>query len=180
MEYIRNNKNYIIITIFIMFISCMPFMNDFLLKGHDIGFHLGRIEGLAISISNGDFLGRINPVNVYGTASGIMYPQFFIYIPAFLRLLGVSLINVYKLFVFIINLATFVISYIAFKNIFRLEEKYIAVLAAAFYVLGLYRLTTIYRRAAIGEILGMAFLPLLLWGMYELFAGDEKKWWIAV
>ncbi|MDE6622584.1 MAG: hypothetical protein K2K74_19260 [Lachnospiraceae bacterium] len=53
-------------------------------------------------------------------------------------------------------------------------------LAGAFYTLGLYRLTTMYRRAAIGEILGIAFLPLLFWGMYELLAGDKKKWWIAV
>lgn len=180
MEYFKKNKNYILLTAFVMFISYIPFMNDFLLYGHDIGFHLGRIEGLAISISNGDFLGRINPVNGYGSASGIMYPQLFIYIPAFLRLLGFPLIDVYKWFILSINLATFVIAYISFKNILRLDEKYIAMSASAFYVLGLYRLTTIYRRAAIGEILGMTFLPLLFWGMYELFAGDKKKWWVAV
>ena len=30
-------------------------MNEFLLWEHDIGFHLGRIEGLAISLSNGGY-----------------------------------------------------------------------------------------------------------------------------
>lgn len=137
MKYIKENKNIIAISIFILFIAYMPFMNNFLLWGHDIGFHLGRIEGLAISLSNGDFMGRINPVNGYGYASGIMYPQLFIYIPAVLRLFGFSLMDTYKLFVFLINAATFVIAYISFKNMFRVDEKYICMLAGAFYVLGL-------------------------------------------
>lgn len=180
MKYIKDNKNIIVTSIFILFIVDMPFMNNFLMHGHDIGFHLGRIEGLAISLSNGDFLGRINPVNGYGYASGIMYPQLFLYIPAFLRLFGFSLMNAYKFFVLLINAATFAIAYISFKNILQVSEKYIAMLAGAFYVLGLYRLSTLYLRAALGEVLGMTFFPLLLWGMYELFIGKEKKWWIAV
>lgn len=180
MEYIKKNKNFILMAVFVIFVSYLPFMNNFLLWGHDIRFHLGRIEGLAEALSNGEIFGRINTVNEYGYASGIMYPQLFLYIPAVLRLLGLPLMDTYKLFAFMINVATFVIAYISFKNVMRLSEKYIAMLAAAFYVLGLYRLSSLYLRAAIGEVLGMAFLPLLLWGMYELFIGKENRWWIAV
>lgn len=69
LEYIKENKNLIVISLFILFIAYVPFMNDFLLQGHDIGFHLGRIEGLAISLSNGDFLARVNAVNGNETES---------------------------------------------------------------------------------------------------------------
>lgn len=181
MEFFRKNRNIIIISIFVLFVAYMPFMNNFLLWGHDVEFHLGRIEGLAVSLSNGDFFARINPVDSgYGYASGIMYPQLFLYIPAVLRLLGFSLMDAYKIFIFLINAATLAIACLSFKNILHLTENYIAMLAGAFYVLGLYRLSSVYLRAALGEVLGIAFLPLLLWGMYELFAGEEKKWWVAV
>lgn len=180
MRFIGKNKNWVIIFCTIIGISCIPYMNNFLLWGHDIQFHLGRIEGLAMAIKNGDVLGRINSVNGYGYASGIMYPQLFLYIPALFRILGISLMNSYKLFVLMINVSTCLIAYVSVKHVLRIAENYIALMASAFYTLGLYRLTTLFLRAALGEVLGMTFLPLLLWGMYELFFGNEKKWYIAV
>lgn len=180
MQKMKENKTMIILAIIVIGIASIPYMNDFLLYGHDLSFHLGRIEGLAMALKNGDVLARMNPVNGYGYASGIMYPQLFLYVPAILRMLGMSLMNSYKIFIVLINVATFIIAYISVKGILRLQERYIALLASAFYTLGLYRLVAIYLRAALGEILAMTFLPILLWGMYELFFGDAKKWWIAV
>lgn len=180
MDFVKKNKSWIVISIFIIGVSTIPYMNDFLLCGHDTRFHLGRIEGLAMSLKNGDFLGRINPVNGYGYASGIMYPQLFLYIPAVLRASGLSLMNSYKVFVLLINIITFLIAYISIKKVLRLQDIGICILASAFYTLGLYRLCNLYLRAALGESLAMAFLPLVFWGMYELFFGDEKKWWVAV
>lgn len=179
-RYIRDNRIWIIIAVATLGIAYLPLMNDFLIWGHDSGFHLGRIEGLAMSLKSGDILGRINPVNGYGYVSGIMYPQLFLYIPAFFRVLGVSLMDSYKLLIFFINVITFVNTYVAVKNMLRLNDKSVATLASSFYTLSLYRLANLYLRGAIGEALGMAFLPILMWGMYELFFGEEKKWWITV
>lgn len=179
-SYLKDNRIWIIIATAVIGIAYLPFMNDFLLWGHDSGFHLGRIEGLAMCLKSGDLLGRINPVNGYGYASGIMYPQLFLYIPAILHILGVSLMDSYKLFIFFINVITFVNTYVAVKNILRKDDKCVPVLASSFYTLGLYRLVNLYLRGAVGEALGMAFLPIIMWGMYELFFGEERKWWIAV
>jgi hypothetical protein len=38
----------------------------------------------------------------------------------------------------------------------------------------------VYFRAALGEALAMVFLPLILWGAYEVFWGDRKKWYILM
>ena len=50
---------------------------------------------------------------------------------------------------------------------------------AFLYTLSLYRFINMYTRAAVGELLAAIFLPLLLLGMYELFLGNYKNWWIA-
>lgn len=52
-------------------------------------------------------------------------------------------------------------------------------MAAFLYTLSIYRLIDLYTRAALGEGMAMIFLPLVMWGMYELFLGNEKKWYLA-
>lgn len=54
-SYIRDNRIWIIIAAAILGIAYLPFMNDFLIWGHDSGFHLGRIEGLAMCLKSGVF-----------------------------------------------------------------------------------------------------------------------------
>lgn len=122
---------------------------------------------------------RLNPVQAsgYGYASSIMYPQLFLYPPTSLRLCGLSLMNCYKVLVFIINLLTAICAYIGFKGVWK--DRYIGAAGCVLYMMGLYRMDNIYIRASLGEALAMAFLPLFFWGMYELLFGDNKKWLIA-
>lgn len=68
-------------------------------------------------------------------------------------------------------------SYRSFSGVFRSKEK--GLLAAFLYTLSIYRLIDLYTRAALGEGMAMIFLPLVMWGMYELFLGNEKKWYLA-
>lgn len=168
-----------VLVLFLTAVATLPYMNDFLLKGHDLQFHLARIEGIAQGLMDGQFPVRINPIqtNSYGYASSVMYPQLFLYIPAILRVWGMSLLNSYKVLIFMINALTAICSYIAFKGVWK--DRTIACIGCMFYMLGMYRLDCIYVRAAVGEVLGMAFLPLLFWGMYELLWEDYKKWGIA-
>lgn len=161
------------------FLTTLPLMNDFLIWGHDIDFHLARIEGIARALKYGQFPVRINPVQAsgYGNASSVMYPQLFLYFPAILRLCGLSLMNCYKVLVFIINSLTAACAYIGFKGVWK--DRYIGAAGCGLYMMGLYRMDNIYIRASLGEALAMAFLPLIFWGMYELLFGDYKKWPIA-
>lgn len=164
---------------FCAFLTTLPLMNDFLTWGHDIAFHLARIEGIARALKYGQFPVRINPVQAmgYGNASSVMYPQLFLYFPALLRLCGFSLMNCYKVLVFTINLLTAICTYISFKGVWK--DRYIGAAGCILYMMGLYRIDNIYIRASLGEALAMAFLPLIFWGMYELLFGDYKKWYIA-
>lgn len=157
-------------------VATLPYFNDFLIKGHDLPIHLARIEGIYYAILNGEFPARINPIQLYGYgyAMPIMYPDFFLYIPAFLRLCGVSLLLSYKCFIFLLNVATVMISYQCFKRLLRSE--YAGVIGSVLYTLGSYRLSNIFERAALGEIIAMTFFPLVIWSMYEILKGNSRKW----
>ena len=160
-------------------ISMLPLLNDFLIAGIDIKVHLSRIEGIYQGILNGQIPLRINPIQSggYGYAMPILYPDIFLYIAAVFRLCGVSLMLSYKLLILCINIATIVIAYFACKNVFH--SKNIAIVASIVYTLNPYRFVNLYERAALGEAIAMIFLPLIMWGLYELLAGNSKKWYIA-
>lgn len=161
-------------------VTTIPYFNDFLIVGHDIAFHLNRIEGMYEAVSNGEVLARINPIQNmdYGYASGIMYPQFFLYIAVILRLLHVSLMDSYKVLIFCVNVGTAICAYKSFKGIFQRNEA--GWLGCFFYTFCNYRLVNMYTRAALGELLAMAFLPVVIWGFYECIQGNYKKWYILM
>lgn len=160
-------------------LATVPYYNDYLIKGHDIAFQLSRIEGMARALGDGVFPVRINPVqnDSYGYASSALYPQLFLYFPAVLRLAGLSLMNAYKILLFVLNTATAVIAWRAFRRM--TGDPAAAVTGSALYTLSLYRLSDLYVRAALGEALAMTFLPLLLLGMWEILFEDDRRWPLA-
>ncbi len=172
----RKRRGVVWILSFTAFYLCIPYMNGYLLGHEDINVHLTRIEGIYESIRDGVFPMWLNMrnSNTYGYASPIMYPQLFLYIPALFRLAGMSLLNAAKLFFCILNIAVIVVSYVTFRMLFGRRSP--AVIASVGYSLGLYYLTNIYVRGAVGEALAMIFGPLFLVTLYEVIHGDEKKW----
>lgn len=162
-------------------IMSLPIFNDYLISGHDISYHLGRIDGLYHGLLSGHFPVRINPIHAggYGTAMPIMYPDLLLYLPALFRLCGVSLMLSYKLFLFLLNAGTVMVSYQCFKRM--TASDHIGLIASVLYSLGTYRLVNLYERAALGEAIAMVFLPLVLWAMYEIVFRNKKYWiWAAV
>lgn len=157
---------------------CYPLYTDYLTVGHDIPFHLMRIEGITEGLKTGNALPiKIHPVwaRGYGYAVGVLYGDALLYFPAILRLLGFTVQAAYKYFVAAINLGTVVISYFSFKRMF--SSKKIGVLGSLIYSASLYRLADIYTRASVGEYCAMMFLPLILCGFYlSLMEADEKNW----
>ena len=161
-------------------IATLPYFNYYLVNGHDSIYHITRIEGIYHSLADGHYLARINPIQTsgYGYASGILYPQLFLYIPAFLRFFDISLINCYKILILLINITTAFISYFSFQRLLKSSQA--GLIGAALYTLSLYRVTNIYVRGAVGEVLAMSFLPLAVYGMYEILCGDSRKWkWLV-
>ena len=146
--------------------------------GHDLNFHLYRIEGIKDGLLSGQFPVRLHPTHNhgYGYISSSLYPELFLYFPALLRLLGASPVAAYHIFVFSINGMTAWIMYVCAKGMAR--SRYAGLLASVLYTLSTWRAVNLYHRAAVGEALAMLFFPLLLYGLYLLLAGDCRKWWV--
>ncbi len=147
--------------------------------GDDLAYHLTRIEGIAQGLRDGQFPVRIYPDMLSGNGYlNAMYPSLFLYIPAVFRLLGVSYVVSYKLFLIFINFATAFAMYASIKCFTKSERA--VVLGTVLYVFARYRLNNMLVRGALGETLAMIFLPLVIAGVWQIAAGNQKKWWILV
>ena len=149
-----------IMVIGIALLASMPIFAMAIHNGHDLQFHLMRIEGLAAGIRQGQFPVRLESIwnDKYGYAT-LFYGDLLLYIPALLRLLGVTINAAYNAYILLMNVLTAVVSYRCFHAM--VKEKDIALLMTAAYVTSAYRLMDIYVRAAVGEYSAMIFLPMI-------------------
>ena len=156
--------------------SCMPLLWDGVFDGHDMLFHLNRIEGIASGLRCGQFPVRIHASTLlgYGYAASEFYPELFLYIPAILRNMGVSLCASVRVFEAGINLLAALSCYVSAKAVF--DSRRTAVGASVLYTLCVYRLVNLYTRATLGESLAMIFFPLIIWSLYEVLRRDDGKW----
>ena len=163
---------YVLVTFFISNILVI-FKNPY--YGHDIGFHLSRIQSIADCLNNKIFPALIYPnyLNGYGYGNGLFYPDLFLYIPALLVYFGIDCKIAYQLFLFLINIFTFFSMYFCINKI--TNNKNTSLITAGIYLISSYRLTDLYVRSALGETLCFIFVPLVLLGLYEIFYNDEKK-----
>ncbi len=163
--------------LFAVILVSAPLLSGSYTGGFDIGFHLMRMEGIRDGLLDGQF-----PVVIYPAAKyehgylGAIYPSLFMYIPALLRLIGVSEPAALNLFVIMISCFTGWSAYVSVKGISGFEDAAFA--SAVLYCLLPFRVYNIYVGSEIGALLGMAFYPLVLWGIYEILLGNFKKWYI--
>lgn len=161
--------------ILITLIASIPLMNRYLLTGYDQIFHLARIEGIAEGLCSGQFPVRIAPQwwNEYGYAHSVFYGDILLYFPAILLLLNYKLQTALKCYIAFINFLTAFLAYKSFMKIGKNEK--IALLGSAFYSLTLFRLMQVHFNSAVGAYTAMAFLPLILAGIYCI---KEKRGWV--
>ncbi len=167
-----------LILIGIAVLATFPAFTDTILFGHDLNFHLYRIEGIKDGLLAGQFPVRVHPThnNGYGYITPGVYPELFFYIPAIFRILGMSAVTAYHTFFFCINIATAVVMYISVKGITK--STFAGQLAAIVYTFSTWRVINLYYRAALGEALSMIFFPLVFYGLYCILKGNHKKWWV--
>ena len=149
-------------------------------QADDLCYHLLRIEGIKDGMRDGQFPVVIYPEALSGNGYlNSMYPYLFLYIPAFLRLFGVSLAMSYKFLILLANIATVALTWKSFRMM--KASRYACLLGTALYILLPYRFTNIYARGALGETLAMTFLPVVIAGFYQVLVGDQKKWiWLVL
>lgn len=112
----KNKEEYLFIFIFVLLtiFSTSPFFQDGLIKGHDLSFHLTRIESLKDSFLQGVFFPKINTLflNGYGYAVDLFYPNLFLYIAAIFSLV----FSLMFFIVIILFLSIFLPSLLLFDN----------------------------------------------------------------
>lgn len=144
------------------------------LKGHDASFHYLRVEAVKYNIENHNLFSGIDYLFFGGAGyAGFAYPEFFLYIPAFLRILGMGIGESMTVFISLCNLLSYFFMFIFLKNISK--SPICGTIGAVLYVLNTFRIDNIITRFALGEILAGVFWPLILYGLYDFIFDEFKK-----
>lgn len=141
------------------------------LQGLDAAFHFSRITSLSdiwTSPVNFDYFNHV------GSMVNLFYPWLFVYPMYFIYLVMQNLVLSFYLYFMLMTFVTLEITYFCAKRM-NITGKY-ALLAAILYAFSLCRISNIYFRVAIGEAVAMTFLPLVVYGCYELFFNNANRW----
>lgn len=172
MKKIRTNNLVIALAITILF--SIPLLTNSI-PGFTVDFtyHLTRIEGIKSGLASHQFPVYIYPYtnNGFGYASSLFYPDIFLLIPTLLYCLGIPIIVSYKVFIIIISFVTSYLSLLLFEHIFN--NKFLATVSCLLYCFSDIRIALTYQASALGNIMGMMFIPLLYLSFYEYFI--ERK-----
>lgn len=117
-------------------------------------------------------------VNGGGYATDLFYPSILLLPYAIFRLIGLSTAASFMAYLFLITYITTITTYALGKVVFGKRKT--ALLLAAIYVLSGYRFQVMILRGALGELLGFAFFPLALIGLYSILFKDKKDWYFLV
>ena len=171
---VKDKTIHFILALTILF-SSLLLMTDYIKGSADLSYHLLRVEGIKDSILYGEFPNRIAPEwqQGYGYASPVFYGETLLYIMALFRLVGFTILNSYRMFFFLWNVVTVLVSYYCFTKIFA--EKYIGLFCSVIYSLSVYRIYKIFCTGGFGEGIVMTFLPVLVYGFYRVFSQDTES-----
>lgn len=162
----------LIILSLIMVYVYMPFC-----PGHDSYFHHRRLLALMEGITDNPFLIYLDylAIEEYGYFTKAFYSDF-VLIP--FAVIGnlTSLEFAYQFMIFSMTVLCGLFTYLAVNKIYK--NPYAAAIGAILYTFAIYRLLDFYHRGALGEALSFTFVPIVIWGIYEIIKGDYRKWYI--
>lgn len=141
-----------IFCILISLIFCYPFLNGNIFLGPDTTFHMNRIEGLSIALQNQDYFPRIlyHQNFNFGYGSPLFYSIFFLYFPALLRNLNISVYDTYHIFLFTCAILSALSMFYCSKTILKNKKMGYSLLTVMFYIWNVYYMSIFYKRGAVG------------------------------
>ncbi|MDO4333614.1 MAG: hypothetical protein Q4C58_13140 [Eubacteriales bacterium] len=175
----RNHRFEIAYILIALFAVSLPYLRQDLVVGSDAPFHLARIESLKEGLRGGMFPVKVHSVLCYqyGYGVGLFYPNFFLYIPAFFRIMGLSLEVSYKLFAGLLFLGMFASMY---YSVYRgIGDRMLALAAGALYLFSTPVLDGVYHGFTLAQNQALVFMPLAIMGMLIFAARDKKPWMLA-
>lgn len=168
--------SYIGLFIITVIIVNIPFCVKGIYYEVDTQAHLKRIEAIVQGIHDRQFPVIIGPnyANQYGELVALQ-PGLFLYIPAFFRLMNMSVPAAYNLYLILINLGTAAVALVCAERMFGTIRW--GLVAAVFYLVEPFRLFVMMKLGA-GAGMGTAlvFLPFLVVGMHETMNKRGARW----
>lgn len=153
-----------------------PLFSDKMIIGHDTLFHISRIEAVKNALMHGDLLPSLyyGQNFGFGYATPLFYSDIFIIIPALLELIGIPLIISFKLNIFFCTFLSGCTMYYAADKI--IKKRLAGTIATLLYLFCAYRITDVFVRGAMGEVMAFIFVPLVLLGIYQIVYEEKKSW----
>lgn len=172
----RSPRGYALILVLLSFVFLLPFLALPVPLGHDLLFHLNRIEGLAEAYRNG----QVFPAIFYNAFGGIGYgtPLFYgnlaVVFPALLNVLGAPLLVSWKInAAFVMLLAA--LSCFACARL-MLKDDFAAFLMSLVFVFSSYFAADMLFRATLGEMTAFIFIPAAFLGLHGIVSEPKRAW----
>ncbi|MCL2740115.1 MAG: hypothetical protein FWE47_02865, partial [Oscillospiraceae bacterium] len=177
MRYIKI-ASFWIFSLALAYLATLPYMNSFAIGGDDACKHAPNIMALADEIKAGRFpFGVMSSSRMgNGLITPLLYPCMFSSIASWLIAFGVNSVLATKIFIFLLNFATILITFWSARKITKSTGA--SWVIAILYTFAVYRIGDIYFRFALGEFVVMTFLPLVLYSIYNIFYEEKIKIWL--
>lgn len=175
-KHFNRHRYFYIAVLSVLIVYIIPLLFIRLPLGHDVNFHLTRIQGISDELRMGHFPVRIYSTAFfqYGYAAPLFYGDWLLYFPALLVLAGVNVITAYKVFICVCLVLASLSMYFSGKIIFG--DKSAACVASVLYALSTYIGTDALIRHANGEFQSFIFLPIAFAGLYDIIFHEGKRW----
>lgn len=177
LKYKKVKITLLLVLLCISIISIFPyFFNNYIFSQDDLLFHRTRLESYTQAVKHLDFFPRVfSTMGLnFGYGADLFYPSILLLPFAFFRIIGIAFVPSYYLYQLLISFVTATCAYYFLYSIKK--SRKLALLFSCFYTLSTYRLIDQSVRAALGETLAFAFLPLFILGVYSIFYGNKHRW----
>ena len=179
-KYLKKRENRITLLFFVitMITAISPLISRYCINGHDIEYHLLRIESLKEGILIGHPFQKVNSLFYGGAgyASSMFYSDIFMHIPALLRVMHVSIGKSFHIYTAMI----FILTYLStFYCVWKMSlSKFAGTAAAILLTLCPYHMDDMVVRTACGENTAFIFLPFAIYGIFNVLYEEMDKPWV--
>ena len=159
----------------LVIVGLLPLLMPGLPSGHDLYYHLSRLHAMVVNFRLGEFPSMINHEALagYGYATGLFYPDLFLYPAVLLMKCGLGIVAAYKC---LIAIGVFAVAFSAYFCARRLSATCFGAFATAIlYTWSSYLATDLFVRQAFGEFCFFVFMPWIILGLYEIVMGDPWR-----